>query len=68
MHVTRPQLIFFCCYAVKRRFRGTRSVSKQFDAQDLSPQLAHARGMALVSVDHAFLSGYQIVLETAEGY
>jgi len=47
---------------------GTGDVSEQFDVQDLSPQVAHARGMALVSVDHAFLSGYQIVLETAEGY
>jgi len=51
------QILIFFRPDVVNVFVGTHGVSEPFDVQDLSPQLGNARGMALDSVGHPFLSG-----------
>ena len=67
-HVLTKYFILFVAMLRNDVFLGTHSVSQQFDVQDLSPPLASARGMALLSVGYPLLSGChaRIVLETAE--
>ena len=66
-----PQRFFYFFFSRRCQrnvFVGTRGVSIQFDVHDVSPPLASARGMALVSVGLPFLAGShaRIAIETED--